>query len=42
MKHKAQKEVPDVANAFDVLIEALKNTTGLDPKTLVFIEPDYW
>jgi alkylhydroperoxidase/carboxymuconolactone decarboxylase family protein YurZ len=34
-----QKEAPEVAKAFDGLIEALKNTTGLDPKTkqLVYI-----
>jgi alkylhydroperoxidase/carboxymuconolactone decarboxylase family protein YurZ len=34
-----QKEAPEVANAFDGLIESLKNTTGLDPKTkqLVYI-----
>lgn len=27
-----QKEAPEVAKAFDGLIEALKETTGLDPK----------
>jgi alkylhydroperoxidase/carboxymuconolactone decarboxylase family protein YurZ len=34
-----QKEAPEVAKAFDGLIEALKNTKGLDPKTkqLVYI-----
>ena len=34
-----QKEAPEVAEAFDGLIEALKNTTGLDAKTkqLVYI-----
>ena len=34
-----QKEAPEVAKAFDGLIEALKSTTGLDPKTkqLVYI-----
>jgi alkylhydroperoxidase/carboxymuconolactone decarboxylase family protein YurZ len=34
-----QIEAPAVAQAFDGLIEALKNTTGLDPKTkqLVYI-----
>jgi alkylhydroperoxidase/carboxymuconolactone decarboxylase family protein YurZ len=34
-----QKEAPEVAKAFDGLIEALKNTTGLDPKTkqLIYI-----
>jgi alkylhydroperoxidase/carboxymuconolactone decarboxylase family protein YurZ len=34
-----QKEAPEVAKAFDGLIEALKNTNGLDPKTkqLVYI-----
>jgi alkylhydroperoxidase/carboxymuconolactone decarboxylase family protein YurZ len=34
-----QKEAPEVASAFNGLIEALKNTSGLDPKTkqLVFI-----
>jgi alkylhydroperoxidase/carboxymuconolactone decarboxylase family protein YurZ len=34
-----QKEAPEVANAFDGLIEALKSSTGLDPKTkqLVYI-----
>lgn len=34
-----QKEAPEVANAFDGLIDALKNTTGLDAKTkqLVYI-----
>jgi alkylhydroperoxidase/carboxymuconolactone decarboxylase family protein YurZ len=34
-----QKEAPEVAKAFDGLIESLKNTTGLDPKTkqLVYI-----
>jgi len=34
-----QKEAPDVAKAFDGLIEALKGTTGLDSKTkqLVYI-----
>ncbi|MGV3706374.1 MAG: carboxymuconolactone decarboxylase family protein [Arcticibacter sp.] len=33
------KEAPDVATAFDGLIDALKNTTGLDAKTkqLVYI-----
>jgi len=33
------KEAPDVATAFDGLIEALKNSTGLDAKTkqLVYI-----
>ena len=33
------KEAPEVAKAFDGLIESLKNTTGLDPKTkqLVYI-----
>jgi alkylhydroperoxidase/carboxymuconolactone decarboxylase family protein YurZ len=33
------KEAPEVSKAFDVLIEALKNTTGLDAKTkqLVYI-----
>jgi hypothetical protein len=28
-----QKEAPEVAKAFDGLIDALKSTTGLDPKT---------
>jgi alkylhydroperoxidase/carboxymuconolactone decarboxylase family protein YurZ len=28
-----QKEAPEVASAFNGLIEALKNTIGLDPKT---------
>ena len=28
-----QKEAPEVAKAFDGLIEALKDTTGLDAKT---------
>jgi alkylhydroperoxidase/carboxymuconolactone decarboxylase family protein YurZ len=34
-----QKEAPEVAKAFDGLIDALKNTTGLDAKTkqLVYI-----
>jgi alkylhydroperoxidase/carboxymuconolactone decarboxylase family protein YurZ len=34
-----QKEAPEVAKAFDGLIEALKNTKGLDPKTkqLIYI-----
>ena len=34
-----QKEAPEVAKAFDGLIEALKSTTGLDPKTkqLIYI-----
>ncbi len=34
-----QKESPEVATAFNGLIEALKNTTGLDAKTkqLVYI-----
>lgn len=34
-----QKEAPEVARAFDGLIEALKDTTGLDAKTkqLVYI-----
>ena len=34
-----QKEAPEVAKAFDGLIEALKDTTGLDAKTkqLVYI-----
>jgi alkylhydroperoxidase/carboxymuconolactone decarboxylase family protein YurZ len=34
-----QKEAPAVAKAFDGLIDALKNTSGLDPKTkqLVYI-----
>jgi len=34
-----QKEAPDVAKAFDGLIEALKGTTGLDAKTkqLIYI-----
>lgn len=34
-----QKEAPEVAQAFDGLIEALKGTTGLDAKTkqLVYI-----
>jgi alkylhydroperoxidase/carboxymuconolactone decarboxylase family protein YurZ len=34
-----QKEAPEVAKAFDGLIEALKSTTGLDAKTkqLVYI-----
>jgi alkylhydroperoxidase/carboxymuconolactone decarboxylase family protein YurZ len=34
-----QKEAPEVAKAFDGLIQALKDTTGLDPKTkqLVYI-----
>ncbi len=34
-----QKEAPEVATAFDGLIEALKSTSGLDPKTkqLVYI-----
>jgi len=34
-----QKEAPEVASAFNGLIEALKNTTGLDAKTkqLVYI-----
>ena len=34
-----QKEAPEVAKAFDGLIEALKGTTGLDSKTkqLVYI-----
>jgi alkylhydroperoxidase/carboxymuconolactone decarboxylase family protein YurZ len=34
-----QKEAPEVATAFDGLIEALKRTTGLDPKTkqLIYI-----
>jgi alkylhydroperoxidase/carboxymuconolactone decarboxylase family protein YurZ len=34
-----QKEAPEVAKAFDGLIESLKNTTGLDPKTkqLIYI-----
>jgi hypothetical protein len=27
-----QKEAPEVAKAFDGLIEALKSTTGLTPK----------
>ena len=34
-----QKEAPEVAKAFNGLIEALKNTTGLDVKTkqLIYI-----
>ena len=34
-----QQEAPEVAKAFDGLIEALKSTTGLDPKTkqLIYI-----
>ena len=34
-----QKEAPEVAKAFDGLIEALKGTTGLAPKTkqLIYI-----
>jgi alkylhydroperoxidase/carboxymuconolactone decarboxylase family protein YurZ len=34
-----QKEAPEVASAFNGLIEALKGTSGLDPKTkqLVYI-----
>jgi alkylhydroperoxidase/carboxymuconolactone decarboxylase family protein YurZ len=34
-----QKEAPEVAKAFDGLIEALKSSIGLDPKTkqLVYI-----
>lgn len=34
-----QKEAPEVAKAFDGLIEALKGTTGLDAKTkqLIYI-----
>lgn len=34
-----QNEAPDVASAFNGLIESLKNTTGLDAKTkqLVYI-----
>jgi len=34
-----QKEAPEVASAFNGLVEALKNTTGLDAKTkqLVYI-----
>lgn len=34
-----QKEAPEVAKAFDGLIEALKSTNGLDPKTkqLIYI-----
>lgn len=34
-----QKEAPEVAKAFDGLIEALKSTTGLDAKTkqLIYI-----
>ena len=34
-----QKEAPEVAKAFDGLVEALKSTTGLDAKTkqLVYI-----
>jgi len=34
-----EKEAPEVARAFDQLIDALKQTTGLDPKTkqLVYI-----
>ena len=34
-----QNEAPEVASAFNVLIESLKNTTGLDAKTkqLVYI-----
>jgi alkylhydroperoxidase/carboxymuconolactone decarboxylase family protein YurZ len=34
-----QKEAPEVANAFNGLIESLKNTNGLDAKTkqLVYI-----
>jgi len=34
-----QQEAPEVSSAFDGLIEALKNTTGLDAKTkqLVYI-----
>ncbi len=34
-----QKEAPEVAKAFDGLIEALKNTQGLDAKTkqLIYI-----
>ena len=34
-----QKEAPEVAKAFDGMIEALRNTTGLDAKTkqLVYI-----
>ena len=34
-----QKEAPDVAKAFNGLIDALKNTTGLDAKTkqLIYI-----
>jgi alkylhydroperoxidase/carboxymuconolactone decarboxylase family protein YurZ len=34
-----QKEAPEVAKAFDGLIQALKDTKGLDPKTkqLVYI-----
>jgi alkylhydroperoxidase/carboxymuconolactone decarboxylase family protein YurZ len=34
-----QKEAPEVSKAFDGLIEALKSTTGLDPKTkqLIYI-----
>jgi alkylhydroperoxidase/carboxymuconolactone decarboxylase family protein YurZ len=34
-----QKEAPEVAQAFNGLIEALKNTTGLDSKTkqLIYI-----
>lgn len=34
-----QKEAPEVAEAFDGLVEALKNTTGLNAKTkqLIYI-----
>jgi alkylhydroperoxidase/carboxymuconolactone decarboxylase family protein YurZ len=34
-----QKEAPEVSKAFDGLIESLKSTTGLDPKTkqLIYI-----
>ena len=34
-----QQEAPEVAKAFDGLVESLKSTTGLDPKTkqLVYI-----
>jgi len=34
-----QQEAPEVAKAFDVLVDALKSTTGLDSKTkqLIYI-----
>lgn len=37
--HTFQKEAPEVAKAYDRLVESLKETTGLDPKTkqLIYI-----